>query len=204
MNDDEALLEPWTPEGIKNEPWSQAFLADGGQVQIALPQVEVLTRFTDALVRVTAAPKGGEPIRTDFKVRVLRAVNELGLRVGKDPMGPDRWALTIEGTWPVNWPTAWAGHLNAALNRHWLDIAETEHLAGRLDMLPFVPPGLEIPAKKKRGRPRRLPDVIPQQTYPEAEAVVFFLDDVRGGLTNTRRLEGEVAITHQRPGSSLW
>jgi hypothetical protein len=74
--------------------------------------------------------------------------------------------------------------------------------AERLDIVPPAANGAEIHAKK-RGRPPLLPDIVPQQTWPEAEAVVFFLDDVRAGLVNTRRLEGEVAITHQRPGSSL-
>ena len=148
MNDEEALLGPWMPEGVEDEPWWQAFLADGGRVQIAIPPlppvVSNFQRFTDALIRVTAAPADGEPIQTDFRVRVVRAFNELGLRVGEDPMGPDRWALAVEGTWPANWPRAWAGPLNAALNRQWLDIAETETLAGRLDMLPFVPQGAEV------------------------------------------------------------
>jgi hypothetical protein len=146
VSDAAAPLQPWAPEGAEDEPWWQAFLADGGKVEIALPQVEAPARaFGDMLIRVTAAPADGRPIRADFRVSLVRPLNELGMTLhvpGWDD--PDRWALTIDGTWPADWPRAWAGPLNAALNREWLDAAETERLAGRLDMLPFVPPGFEV------------------------------------------------------------
>jgi hypothetical protein len=74
--------------------------------------------------------------------------------------------------------------------------------------LVYVPPA-EVP-KKKRGRPRRLPAVVPQQTWPEFEAVVFGW--VRDGKTGGADAEGkplwqetpgEVALTHKNPGSDL-
>jgi hypothetical protein len=85
--------------------------------------------------------------------------------------------------------------------------------AGRLDVATFVSRGTEAPAKK-RGRPRRVPDVVPQQTWPEFQAVIFGL--VRDGWTGGVGLDpaakhkplwietpGEVALSHRDPGSAL-
>lgn len=142
MTDEEALLKPWAPEGAEDEPWWQAFLADGGQVQVALPDIDVPTLFSDALVRVTAEPKDSPAIHTDFRISLVRPLNELGLSLHQPGWDePDRWALAVEGDWPANWRLPWSGPLNAALNREWLGIAEAETLAGRLDLLPFAPGG---------------------------------------------------------------
>jgi len=60
---------------------------------------------------------------------------------------------------------------------------------------------------KKRGRPRRLPATVPQQTWPEFEAVVFGVvrDGKTAGAKGTLWIEtpGEVALSHKRPGSDL-
>jgi hypothetical protein len=69
----------------------------------------------------------------------------------------------------------------------------------------YVP---DIPTKpKKRGRPRRGLAAVPQQTWPEFEAVVFGV--VRDGRTPSTKgtlwleVPGEVALTHKPPGSAL-
>lgn len=76
------------------------------------------------------------------------------------------------------------------------DLARLARQAQELAGLPKAP--------KKRGRPRREePAIVPQQTWPEFEAVIFGV--VRDGKTGELWLDapGEVALTHKRPGSSL-
>ena len=79
----------------------------------------------------------------------------------------------------------------------------------------FMPPDYPAltymdPLPKKRGRPRRGPEVVPQQTSPEFEAVIFGV--VVDGRTATKDtgdaapwqdVAGEVALTHKRKGSPL-
>ena len=58
-------------------------------------------------------------------------------------------------------------------------------------------------AKRKRGRPRRGLEVVPQQTWPEFEAVVFGMFADGPTLAHWRRITGELALAHKRPGSKL-
>jgi hypothetical protein len=56
----------------------------------------------------------------------------------------------------------------------------------------------------KRGRPRRLPAAVPQQTWPEFEAVVFgVVRDGKAAGVKWIETPGEVALTHRNPGSDL-
>jgi hypothetical protein len=200
VSDEEARLRPWVPDGVDDEPWWLAFVADGGRVQVATPK----TLLTDAMVRVTATPRDGSAIQTDFRADliprlntlVIPRLNALGMLAhapGWD--APPRWGLKFEGDWPAAWPRLWAEPLMVALDDQWLDWAETERLAGRLDALPIVPPDLEVP--EEQGSLFRLPRVA-RLGVPTA----LWTQIISTGLANAAQGKGAI-VDLEHEGSAL-
>jgi hypothetical protein len=59
-----------------------------------------------------------------------------------------------------------------------------------------------VPPKKKRGRPRRLPDTLPQQTYQEIAAVGYAVTDAPNRKHWTETATGD-ALIHSRELANL-
>jgi len=141
-----------------------------------------------AMAALDADADAGDVVAAGEAVRAVRAyvLAEMG-----PPTGTDAAALDV---------FIWAYLASVALDEARADRDEARAAVKEA----------QANAPKKRGRPRRGPEVVPQQTWPEFEAVIFgVVVDGRTATQDTGKdapwqdAPGEVALTHGRKGSAL-